>query len=100
MEDVLDLYAEPFDPKRPWVCFDERPCQLVGDVLAPLPMKPGKPKRIDNEYERKRGIVSGLVAVELGHIGRRHGGEQADVTGTLPLDLIAQPAYLFSWALA
>ncbi len=53
MEDVLDLYAEPLDPKRPQVCFDERPCQLLGEVLAPMEAKPGRVKRIDHEYERK-----------------------------------------------
>jgi hypothetical protein len=39
MEEVLDLYEEPYDPKRPVVCFDERPCQLIGDVREPLPMR-------------------------------------------------------------
>lgn len=53
MEDVLDLYAQPYDPLRPVVCFDERPCQLLGDVLVPIPMKPGRAKRQDYEYERK-----------------------------------------------
>lgn len=53
MEDVLDLYAEPYDPRRPVVCTDERPCQLLADVLEPLPMQPGRPRRIDYEYERK-----------------------------------------------
>jgi hypothetical protein len=52
MEDVLDLYAEPYDPQRPRVCLDERPCQLVGEVVEPLPAEPGRPKRIDSEYER------------------------------------------------
>jgi len=53
MEDVLDLYAEPLDPKRPQVCFDERPCQLLGEVLAPMEARPGRVRRIDHEYERK-----------------------------------------------
>jgi hypothetical protein len=53
MEDVLDLYAQPYDPLWPVVCFDERPCQLLGDVLVPIPMKPGRAKRQDYEYERK-----------------------------------------------
>jgi hypothetical protein len=33
MEDVLDLYEQPYDPKHPVICFDERPCQLIGDVI-------------------------------------------------------------------
>ena len=52
MEDVLDLYAEPLQEKRPVVCFDERPCQLLGDVYAPLPVQPGQARREDYEYKR------------------------------------------------
>lgn len=52
MEDVLDLYAEPYDPRRPVVCFDERPYQLLEDKQTPLPMEPGRPRRVDYEYER------------------------------------------------
>jgi hypothetical protein len=52
MEDVLDLYAEPYQAKRPMVCFDERPCQLLGEVYAPLPIRPAQPRREDYEYER------------------------------------------------
>jgi len=40
MEQVLDIYERPYNPRRPVVCFDERPCQLLGDVLMPIPMKP------------------------------------------------------------
>jgi len=53
MEDVLELYAQPYDSRSPQVCFDERPVQLIGDVLDPLPAQPGKPRRYDHEYERK-----------------------------------------------
>jgi hypothetical protein len=53
MEDVLDLYAEPYDPRRPQVCFDERPVQLLGDVYEPLSVQPGQIRRYDYEYERK-----------------------------------------------
>lgn len=53
MEDVLDLYEEPFDEKRPVVCFDETPVQLIDDVLAPISAAPGRVKRQDYEYERK-----------------------------------------------
>jgi hypothetical protein len=52
MEDVLDLYAEPYDPKRPVVCFDEKSIQLIAETRRPLPMKPGMPERFDYEYER------------------------------------------------
>ena len=52
MEDVLDLYAEPYDPKRPVVCFDETSTQLLADVRPPLPAQPGRPRRQDYEYRR------------------------------------------------
>ena len=52
MEDVLDLYAQPYDPKRPKVCFDESPQQLIAEVRAPLPAQPGQPERYDYEYHR------------------------------------------------
>jgi len=41
MEDVLDLYAEPYDPARPVVCFDETSKQLIAETRVPLPMGPG-----------------------------------------------------------
>jgi hypothetical protein len=53
MEDILDLYCLPYDELYPVVCMDEKPYQLLDDILAPIPMKPGFPKRIDYEYERK-----------------------------------------------
>jgi hypothetical protein len=52
MEDVLDLYEAPYDPARPVVCFDERPCQLTADVREGLPPAPGHPARHDYEYRR------------------------------------------------
>lgn len=53
MEDVLDLYEEPHDEKRPVVCFDELPYQLVAEKRTPLPAEPGRPARYDCEHERK-----------------------------------------------
>ena len=52
MEDLLDLYEQPYDPKRPVICFDERPCQLIGDVIIPIPLKPGSTKKEHYEYVR------------------------------------------------
>lgn len=63
MEKLLGLYAQPYHPKRPLWCFDERPCQLIGDTLVPLPLEPGKPKRQDYQYER-HGVCSVLLAVQ------------------------------------
>lgn len=60
MEEVLDLYAEPYKPWQPVVCFDERPCQLIADRLEPLPRQLGRAKRIDYEYER-RGVCNAFM---------------------------------------
>ena len=57
MEDVLDLYAEGHDPKRPVVCFDESPHQLIGEVRQPIPAELGQPERFDCEY-RRNGTVN------------------------------------------
>ena len=53
MEDVLDLYAEPYDPQRPVVCFDETSTQLLAETRAPMPSRPGRPQRQDYEYQRE-----------------------------------------------
>jgi hypothetical protein len=53
MEDVLDLYAEPYDPARPTVCFDETSKQLIGETRQALPAHPGQVARHDYEYERR-----------------------------------------------
>jgi hypothetical protein len=52
MEDVLDVYTRPYDPKRPQVCMDELSKQLVADPRPSLPMQSGRPARVDYEYER------------------------------------------------
>lgn len=63
MENILNLYELPYDPKRPLLCFDERPCQLIEDVLVPLPMEPGKAKREDYHYKRN-GVCTIFIAFE------------------------------------
>lgn len=63
MEDLLHLYGLPYDAKRPVVCFDEMPVQLLGEVVAPLPMQVGKATRFDYEYVRE-GTACLLVAFE------------------------------------
>ena len=52
MEDVLDVYTRPFDPKRRLVCFDESNKQQTIEIQVPLPLEPGQPQRYDTEYER------------------------------------------------
>ncbi|GAB4046816.1 IS630 family transposase [Spirosoma litoris] len=64
LEAVLDFYAQPADPVKPRFCFDERPCQLLDDVVAPWPVKPEKAAKIDYEYERK-GTAVVLLAYNL-----------------------------------
>jgi transposase len=63
MEDVLDLYEQPYDPKHPVVCFDEKPVQLLGETKVPRPPAPGRPARYDYEYERM-GTANIFVAIE------------------------------------
>jgi transposase len=70
MEDVLDLYAEPADPARPVVCFDETPIQLIGDTRVPRPPKPGRAARWDYEYKRN-GTANLFVFVDA-HRSWRH----------------------------
>ncbi len=63
MEDVLSLYQKPYDEKRPVICLDELPVQLLGEQVTSLPMKAGAVKKVDYEYERK-GVASVFVAFE------------------------------------
>jgi transposase len=53
MENVLDVYTQPNDSKRPQVCMDETSKQLLADVQEPLPVQPGQPQRVDYEYKRE-----------------------------------------------
>ncbi len=63
MEDILDLYQQPFDEDYPVICMDEKPYQLLDEALNPIPMKPQKPERQDNEYIRK-GTCSIFIFTE------------------------------------
>jgi len=64
MEDVLELYAERPDPKRPVVCFDETPRQLIGEARVPIEPKPGRPARVDYEYVRN-GTASVFMMIDV-----------------------------------
>src|SRR3954470_14151317 len=70
MEDVLDLYAEPPDPKCPVVCLDESPLQLSGETRQPIPAAPGQVARADYEY-RRCGTVNLFVAMDVHRPWRR-----------------------------
>src|SRR6202008_4431055 len=70
MEDVLDLYAGAPDPKRPVVCFDESPTQLIGEVRQPIPAEPGQLERYDCEYKRN-GTANLFVLLDIHRPGRK-----------------------------
>jgi hypothetical protein len=53
MEDVLDVYKRPYDARRPMICMDEMPKQLLSDTRDLLPVRSGKPVREDYEYQRE-----------------------------------------------
>ena len=63
MEELLALYAEPHDREMPVICFDERPCFLIGETVAPLPMTTGKMAKEHYAYE-KNGSCTLLAAIE------------------------------------
>lgn len=63
MEEVLEIYAKPYDPKNPVVCMDEQPVQLIGETRVPIRATKEHPQRVDYEYER-RGTASIFMFVE------------------------------------
>lgn len=63
MENVLRLYRLPYDEEYPLVCFDERPCFLIGDKVEGLNLKSGQARKLDYEYT-KHGSCNLLLAVE------------------------------------
>lgn len=69
MEDVLDIYTQPAQEGVSRICFDERPCQLIGERIAPLPMKEKHPMKEDYEYVRQ-GTCVVLMAYDIDN-GRR-----------------------------
>ena len=69
MEDVLEVYTRPYDPRFPQVCMDEVSKQLLRDTREPLPMEPGRAERQDYEYER--GGVANLFLFCEPLAGRR-----------------------------
>jgi hypothetical protein len=70
MEDILDIYAENPQENVPRICFDERPCQLLDDVLTPIPPKPNCTKKEHQEYIRN-GVCNVLLAYDI-DAGKRY----------------------------
>ena len=66
MEDILELYQQPYDPQKPLWCMDEKPYQLLGEVREPLPVKPGDTAKIDSEYKRN-GTASIFCFIQPHH---------------------------------
>jgi transposase len=74
MEEILDVYTRKHDPKRPLVCMDESPKQLIGEVRTPIPGTKGKPARFDTEYKRNGTCVIFMFVAPL------EGWRRAEVT--------------------
>jgi DDE superfamily endonuclease len=93
MEDVLEVYHRPYDERRPVVCLDEVPVQLVGETRVPLPARPGQPARYDYEYVRN-GTANLFMIFEpligwrsVQATGRRTARDFAEVLAWLVEDL-------------
>lgn len=70
MEDVIEVYHRPYDPKSPVVCIDEQPIPLIGETRTPIPGAPGRPERYDYEYTRNGTANLFLAFAPL--VGWRH----------------------------
>jgi hypothetical protein len=66
MEDILEVYARPYDPQKPVVCMDEKPYQKLDDVREPLPIRPGSIEKVDSEYKREGTCSIFLFTEPLG----------------------------------
>jgi len=63
MEQVLDIYKRPYNASNPVICSDESPKQLIGEIRTPIPMEPGKERKLDSEYVRN-GVCNIFMMVE------------------------------------
>ena len=94
MEDVLDVYHRPRDSECPVVCLDETSKQLIAETRVPIPAKPGRPARIDYEYERNELLFGAKVADQLGYWPRSaeklHGWTVLDLVGKQGIPVGAQ----------
>jgi len=89
MEDVLDVYERPYDPRRPVVCMDEQPDQLIGEKWIPIPASPGQVERYDSQYVRHGTVTNFLFSQPLGHWRRVSVRERKT-----PLDFAEEIAHL------
>ena len=82
MEDVLDVYTRPYDANRPVICMDESPKQLIGEVREPIPMQPGRVRKIDDEYVRLG--TAEILRTAQGQLAVHHGGCENQTQKALP----------------
>ncbi len=66
MEQVLDVYCRPYDPRNPVVCRDEQPVQLISETRTPIPPSPGQPAKVDYEYAREGSCTVWMFVEALG----------------------------------
>ena len=103
MEDVLAVYERPYDAAQPVVCLDEKPIALHADVRSPIPAKPGKPAKQDNEYERCGAAnVFGVVEPKTGRhfttaTPDRSGAEFARMVGQSSNNIPSPRPSTLSW---
>jgi hypothetical protein len=86
MEDVLEVYHRPYDPKRPVVCLDEASKQLIGETRTPLPPEPGQLERFDYEYVRNGTANLFMITEPLAgwrHVGVTERRTAVDFAGVL-----------------
>ena len=69
MEDVLEVYHRPYDPLQPVVCLDEQSKQLTRETRTPIPAAPGRPARVDYEYERAGTANLFMIFEPLAFVG-------------------------------
>jgi len=66
MEDVLEIYKRPYNPAVPVICMDEQPTQLIKETRVKMPVEPGKPERVDYEYDRNGTAANFMFTEPLG----------------------------------
>jgi hypothetical protein len=91
MEEVLDLYEEPYEEKRPVLCFDERPCQLLADLREPLPHAAGRPERRDHESTRGEAWPTCSWPSSLSRVGEAYRLASVGVDASSPSSLATWP---------
>lgn len=94
MEDILDLYCLTYDEQYPVVCMDEKPYQLLGEVREPIPMEPGKARKVDAEYVRNGTCSIFVYCQPLTGWGYAHARERrTKVDWAMEIQWLLEEAY-------